>query len=70
MNPREERGLVIAALCELKDDNGQWVVPSQSGVERLYRVNLCVLIQEQHELGIEAVVWKEMPKGEPAALAV
>lgn len=32
--------------------------------------NLCVLIQEQHELGIEAVFWKETPKAEPAALAV
>jgi transposase len=39
MTPREERGLVIAALCKLKHDNGEWIVPSQSGAERLYRVN-------------------------------
>lgn len=33
--------------------------------------NLCVLIQEQHELGIEAVFWKETPKADgPQALAV
>jgi transposase len=40
MNAREERGLVIAALCKLKHDNGVWVVPSQSGAEKLYRVNV------------------------------
>jgi hypothetical protein len=39
MNAREERGLVIADLCKLKYENGEWVVPSQSGAERLYRVN-------------------------------
>src|SRR5215204_4164504 len=39
MTPREERGLVIAALCKLKFDNGEWVVPSQTGTDRLYRVN-------------------------------
>jgi hypothetical protein len=32
--------------------------------------NLCVLIQEQHELGIEPIFWKEAPKDGPAALAV
>ena len=31
--------MVIAALCKLKSENGEWVVPSQSGAERLYRVN-------------------------------
>src|SRR4051794_12021341 len=39
MNAREERGLVIAALCKLRHDGGEWVVPSQSGAERMYRVN-------------------------------
>ena len=39
MTPREERGLVIAALCKLKFDNGEWVVPSQTGTDKLYRVN-------------------------------
>jgi hypothetical protein len=32
--------------------------------------NLCVLIQEQHELGIAPVLWKDSRAGEPGALAV
>jgi transposase len=41
MTPREERGLVIAAICRLnRDANGVWLVPSQSGAEKIYRVNL------------------------------
>ena len=41
MNAREERGLVIAALCKLsKTNDGVWLVPSQSGAEQIYRVNL------------------------------
>lgn len=39
MNDREQRGLVIAALCKLGHANGEWLVPSQSGNERIYRVN-------------------------------
>lgn len=39
MTAREERGLIIAALCKLKHDNGEWVVPSQTGTDRVYRVN-------------------------------
>ncbi|HEX3149725.1 MAG TPA: transposase [Gemmataceae bacterium] len=39
MNPREQRGLVIAALCKLNHDKETWIVPSQSGAEKLYRVN-------------------------------
>jgi len=39
MNAREERGLVIAALCKLNRVNGEWAVPSQSS-EMVYRVNL------------------------------
>ncbi|MHB1424377.1 MAG: SWIM zinc finger family protein [Gemmataceae bacterium] len=32
MNPREERGLIIAATCRLtKRESGEWSVPSQSG---------------------------------------
>jgi hypothetical protein len=38
MNAREERGLVIAALCKLKNEGGTWIVPSQSSTE-MYRVN-------------------------------
>ncbi len=41
MNAREERGLVIAALCKLsKTNEGVWLVPSQSGADQIYRVNL------------------------------
>ena len=40
MNPREERGLIIAATCRLnRTDDGTWLVPSQSH-ETVYRVNL------------------------------
>jgi hypothetical protein len=39
MNAREERGLVIAALCKLNQPPDGWLVPSQSG-ERIYRVNV------------------------------
>jgi SWIM zinc finger len=38
MNPREERGLVIAAVCKLNHTNDGWPVPSQSG-EKVYTVN-------------------------------
>jgi hypothetical protein len=42
MNPREERGLVIAATCRLNRlDDGTWLVPSQSNRDGgAYRVNL------------------------------
>ena len=40
MNAREERGLVIAALCKLNKTKEGWLVPSQSGAERIYRVNV------------------------------
>ncbi len=43
MNTREERGIVIAALCKLTQQDGRWIVPSQSGGEKQYVVNL-----EQH----------------------
>jgi transposase len=39
MNAREERGLVIAALCKLNKTDGEWLVPSQTGGERIYRVS-------------------------------
>src|SRR5437660_910497 len=34
MDAREQRGLVIAALCKLDRQDGQWVVPSQSSEQR------------------------------------
>src|SRR5205085_10553660 len=40
MTPREERGLVIAALCKLRRTDEGWLVPSQTGAERIYRVNI------------------------------
>ncbi len=39
MNAREERGLIIAAHCKLGKNEGAWLVPSQSGGERIYKVN-------------------------------
>jgi transposase len=39
MSDREQRGLVIAALCKLNRTPEGWLVPSQSS-EMLYRVNL------------------------------
>jgi transposase len=40
MNTREERGLVIAAVCRLAFKGGVWHVPSQSDGEKQYRVDL------------------------------
>ena len=40
MTPREERGLVIAALCRLNRTKDGWLVPSQSANERIYRVDV------------------------------
>jgi transposase len=39
MNAREERGLVIAALCKLNKTEKGWLVPSQAG-EKIYTVNV------------------------------
>ena len=40
MDAREERGLVIAALCKLnKKRDNEWIVPSQSGIEKVYTVD-------------------------------
>ena len=39
MNAREERGLVIAALCKLNKYENGWLVPSQSGA-KIYNVNV------------------------------
>jgi hypothetical protein len=42
MNPREERGLIIAATCRLhRIDDGTWTVPSQTNRDVVaYRVDL------------------------------
>jgi len=39
MTPREERGLVIAALCKLNKTPEGWLVPSQSKCDTVYNVN-------------------------------
>src|SRR5947208_2652467 len=39
MNAREERGLIIAALCKLNRVGDEWLVPSQSSAE-IYKVNV------------------------------
>ena len=36
MNPREQRGVVIAALCKLTQADGRWVVPSQTLSDKRY----------------------------------
>jgi transposase len=40
MDPREQRGLIIAATCRLDRKDGLWLVPSQSAAGRKYEVNL------------------------------
>jgi hypothetical protein len=41
MDAREQRGLVIAAMCKLsRNSDGLWLVPSQSGAEKIYRVDV------------------------------
>src|ERR1700676_4500381 len=39
MTPREERGLVIAAVCKLNKTPDGWLVPSQSKGETVYTVD-------------------------------
>ncbi len=39
MDAREQRGLIIAALCKLNKSSDCWLVPSQSS-ETIYRVNV------------------------------
>jgi transposase len=40
MDPREQRAIVIAAMCRIVHRNGVWLVPSQSVGEKQYEVNL------------------------------
>lgn len=39
MTPREERGLIIAALCKILRRDGVWVVPSQTEPDKRYTVD-------------------------------
>jgi transposase len=40
MTPREERGLIIAAICKVTKRDGFWLVPSQSQQDKKYVVDL------------------------------
>jgi hypothetical protein len=46
MNAREERGIVIAALCKLNHDEKGWLVPSQS-CAKIYQVSRRIAIVTQ-----------------------
>jgi transposase len=72
LTPREERGLIIAALCRLeRTQEGVWIVPSQTAMEKKYRVNLsqktcsCPDCQEggykcKHQFAVEFVIKREL----------
>lgn len=40
IDPREQRGIIIAAMCRLDRKGGQWIVPSQSEPDKKYTVTL------------------------------
>src|SRR6516225_227648 len=71
MTPREERGLIIAALCKLTRQDGFWLVPSQTSSEKKYVVNLeqqtcsCPDHQEtglkcKHQFAVEFTIKREL----------
>src|SRR5579859_2883993 len=39
MDPREQRAIIIAAMCRLERKGGVWFVPSQSAAEKKYTVD-------------------------------
>jgi transposase len=39
MEPREQRAIVIAAMCRITHKDGKWYVPSQSGLDKKYEVD-------------------------------
>ena len=70
MAGREQRGLVIAATCKIKQQGDVWTVPSQSG-EQVHRVNLkrqnCTCADHQdlglkckHLYAVEFVMQREL----------
>lgn len=72
MTPREERGLIIAAMCKLDRKDGAWLVPSQSA-EKKYVVSLeqqtCTCPDHQdtgvkckHQWAVEITMKREMGK--------
>ena len=40
MDPREQRGIIIAAMARIDRQDGAWMVPSQTAPERKYAVKL------------------------------
>jgi transposase len=73
MEPREQRGLIIAALCKLSKKDGAWLVPSQTSTEKRYVVNLeqrsCSCPDHQdtgvkckHQWAVEITMKREMGK--------
>ena len=71
MTPREERGLIIAALCKLTFADGFWQVPSQTEAGKLYKVDLashsctcpdCVETGSvcKHQLAVQFTLKREM----------
>jgi len=71
MTSREERGLIIAALCKLQRKDGAWLVPSQTAAAKKYLVNLeaqtcsCPDHQEtglkcKHQFAVEFTIKREL----------
>lgn len=70
MDARQERGLVIAALCKLNKDKDAWLVPSQAS-DKIYRVapdkQTCTCPDHQeaghkckHIFAVEFVIQREL----------
>src|ERR1700730_8773790 len=75
MNAREQRGLVIAAICKLsRNGNGTWLVPSQTTDGRKYEVDpdhgkcTCPDCQEsgftcKHQFAVQFTIKRELDAG-------
>jgi transposase len=75
MNAREQRGLVIAAICNLsRNGNGSWLVPSQTTEGRNYEVDpdhgkcTCPDCQEsgltcKHQFAVKFTIKRELDAG-------
>ncbi|MBI3866459.1 MAG: transposase [Planctomycetia bacterium] len=81
MDSREQRGLVIAALCKLKKSGKAWLVPSQTEADTVYRVDIekktctCPDHEEsgapcKHIYAAEITSRRDSPAAEEAAPAV
>lgn len=71
MTPREERGLIIAALCKIGRSGPYWTVPSQTGNGKMYDVDpqrrtcSCPDHQEtgfkcKHQFAVEFTIKREL----------